>query len=174
MDAPPLSRKPGDSVARTRSGQSGPEWEGRLPLLAPRPGGIAERFAHRLSGRHPAAVFAAALILGFALAAVLSIAFGLFVTDVVIRTGGIGVADENFVESLVADRTSLLTDASAVGSTVGSIVLVALAALVAIVFAIRKQWAIAAFAAFTPVVESGLYRGHLAGRPATPAGRRAT
>src|SRR5690349_2436686 len=113
---------------------------GRIPILTPRPGGIAERFAGRMYGRHPGAVFALALIVGFAVAAVLSILLGLFVTNVLIKTGGIGGADESFVETLAAHRTGTLTDLSAVGSTVGSVVLSALAALVAIYFAFKRRW----------------------------------
>lgn len=129
------------------------------PILSPRPGGVAERFAERFEGRHhPAVVFIAALILGFLVVAALSIGLGLLVTDVLIRSGAIASADESFVTSLVAERTDLLTDASETGSAVGSAVLVVLAALVAIFFAFRRQWLIAAFAAFVPAVESGLYR----------------
>lgn len=129
-----------------------------IPILSPRPGGPAERFADRFADRHPAVVFAAALVLGFVVVAALSIGLGLVVTDVLIRSGGIASADESFVTSLVAERTAFLTDASEVGSTVGSVVLVVLAVIVAIFFAFRRQWRIAAFAAFAPLVESGLYR----------------
>ena len=129
-----------------------------LPILTPDPGGPAERFAARFHGRHPAFVFAAALILAFVVVAALSIALGALVTDVLIRSGGIASDDESIVTSLVAERTSFLTDVSEVGSTVGSVVLVVLAFLVAISFAYRRQWRIAAFAAFLPLVESGLYR----------------
>lgn len=129
-----------------------------LPVLTPRPGGPAERFARRLGGRHPALVFFAALLLGFALAAALSIGLGLLVTDVLVKEGGVASADESFVRSLVMERTPFLTDLSSIGSTVGSIVLTAVAALVAIFFAIRRRWRVAAFAAFAPAVESALYR----------------
>lgn len=129
-----------------------------LPVLVPRPGGLAERFAGNLDGRHPALVFALALIAGFLTVAALSIGLGLLVTDVLIHNGGIASADESFVTSLVDQRTSSLTSVSEVGSTVGSTVLVVIAAVVAIFFAIRRQWTIAAFVAFAPAVESGLYR----------------
>ena len=127
-------------------------------LLSPRPGGVAERFAARFDGRHPAVVFVAALILGFLAVAALSIGLGVVVTDVLIRSGGVASADESFVSSLVAERTAFLTDASVVGSTVGSTVLVVVAVVVALIFAIRRQWQVAAFALFLPAVESGLYR----------------
>ncbi|MBA2521945.1 MAG: phosphatase PAP2 family protein [Solirubrobacterales bacterium] len=111
-----------------------------------------------MEGRYPALVFFLALILGFVLVAAVSIGLGLLVTDVLLKAGGVASADESFVRDLVDQRTGFLTDTSAVGSTVGSIVLSAIAALVAIAFAIRRQWRIAAFAAFVPLVESGLYR----------------
>lgn len=129
-----------------------------VPILAPRPGGAAERFARRFDGRHPALVFFTALILGFLIVAALSIGVGLLVTDVLLKSGGIASSDEGFVVDLVDQRTGFLTDLSAVGSSVGSIVLSAIAALVAILFAYRRQWRIAAFAALVPLVESGLYR----------------
>ena len=128
------------------------------PVLDPRPGGAAERFAGRLRSDRPAIVFLLALIAGFAVAAVVSIGIGLLVTDVVVKAGGIGSADEGFVHDLVAERTGLLTDVSVVGSDVGSFVLVGISTLVAIFFAFRRQWRVAAFAAFVPLVESGLYR----------------
>ena len=129
-----------------------------LPVLTPRPGGPAERFAHRFEGRHPALVFFAALLLGFIVVAALSIGLGLLVTEVFLKAGGVASADESFITTLVAERTPFLTDVSEVGSTVGSIVLSVLAAIVAIFFAFRRRWRIAAFAAFAPIVESGLYR----------------
>ena len=89
-------------------------------LLSPRPGGVAERFAARFGGRHPAVVFVAALILGFLAVAALSIGLGVVVTDVLIRSGGVASADESFVSSLVAERTASLTDASVVDSTTRS------------------------------------------------------
>jgi undecaprenyl-diphosphatase len=97
-------------------------------------------------------------LLGFVAAAALSIAIGALVTDVVLRSSAIASADESFVESLVAHRTPFLTNASEVGSTVGSIVLSVLALSVAAYFAFRKRWLIAAFAALVPVVESAMYR----------------
>lgn len=127
-------------------------------ILVPRPGGLAERFAGRFGGANPALVFAAGLILGFVLVAALSIALGALVTDVLIKIHGVASADGSVVQSIVNERTPTLTTLSEVGSTVGSIVLVVLAALVAIYFAFRRQWVAAAFAAFLPLVESGTYR----------------
>ena len=129
-----------------------------FPALAPRPGGLAERFAGRFGGAHPALVFAAGLILGFILLAALSVALGALVTDVLIKVGGVASVDNSVVQSIVDERTPTLTTLSEVGSTVGSIVLVVLAVLVATFFAFRRQWVVGAFALFLPLVESGTYR----------------
>jgi membrane-associated phospholipid phosphatase len=128
------------------------------PALPRWPGGLAGRFAAKLDGRHPVIVFAVALAAGFALVAALSIALGLLVTDVLLQSGGVASADESFVESLAGERTPFLTDVSAVGSTVGSTLLVAIAVLAALFFAHRRRWGLAAFAILLPAVESGLYR----------------
>ena len=60
-----------------------------VPVLGARRGGPAERFAGRLRGRHPAAVFFAALLAGFAALALVSIALGILVTDVLLDIGGL-------------------------------------------------------------------------------------
>jgi len=133
--------------------------DGTVGVLDARRGGPAERFASRFQGRHPAVVFFAALLGGFVLLALVSILCGLLVTDVLIRSGGLGGDDEGFVRDLVADRTPFLTDASFVGSTIGGApVLPILVGLVAIVCAFMRKWRIAAFAVFVLVVESATYR----------------
>jgi membrane-associated phospholipid phosphatase len=127
--------------------------------LQPRPGGIAERFAARLDSRHPAAVFFTALLAGFALLVGGSILLGLFVTDVLLRTGGIGATDERMIRSLAGDRTPFLTDLSEVGSTVGGApVLPILVALIALVCVALRRWRLAGFAVFVLAVESATYR----------------
>ena len=60
-----------------------------LPVLEARRGGPAERFAGRLRGRHPAAVFFAAVLAGFTVLALISIALGIVVTDVLLDIGGL-------------------------------------------------------------------------------------
>lgn len=130
-----------------------------VPLLDARRGGPAERFAGRLRGRRPAAVFFAALLAGFAVLALTSIALGLLVTDVLLHAGGVARADESVVKSLVAERTPFLTDASEVGSTVGGAPLLPiLVGAIALVCAILRKWLIAAFAVFALTVESATYR----------------
>ena len=129
------------------------------PVLGARAGGPAERFAGRLRGRHPAAVFFAALLTGFAALALISIALGLVVTDVLLDVGGLRRADNSFVSSLVEERTPALTDTSEVFSTIGGAPLLPiLVGVVALVAAVLRQWLVAAFAVFALIVESATYR----------------
>lgn len=130
-----------------------------LPVLEARRSGPAERFANRLHGRHPAAVFFTAVLAGFALLALLSIALGLLVTDLLLDIGGLRHADNSFVTSLVDERTPLLTDASEILSAVGGAPLLpVLVGAIAIVCAFVREWRIAAFAVFVLMVESATYR----------------
>ena len=129
-----------------------------VPVLEPRPGGPADRFARRMRGRHPAAVFAAALLAGFVVLAAIAVGLGLLVTGVLLHTG-LGGTDESTVRSLVAERTPFLTDVSAVGSTLGGAPLLPiLVAVIALGCALARRWRIAAFALFALVVESATYR----------------
>ena len=129
-----------------------------IPVLRARSGGPAEKLADRLRGRHPAAVFSAALAIGLAALVAGSVLLGLLVTDVLLDAG-LARPDERVVESLVAERSPSLTDASAVGSMIGGApVLPILAALVALVSARLRNWRLAAFAIFVLAVESATYR----------------
>jgi len=130
-----------------------------VPVLDARRGGPAERFAGRMRGRHPAAVFFVALLAGYAVLALVAIALGLLVTDVLLTTAGLAGTDESTVRSLVAERTPFLNDASEVGSTLGGAPLLPiLVGAIAIVCAFLRKWLIAAFAVFALTVESATYR----------------
>ena len=130
-----------------------------VPVLGAKAGGPAERFAGRLHGRHPAAVFFAALFTGFAALALISIAIGFLVTDVLLDIAELRRADNSFVSSLVDERTPFLTDTSEVFSTVGGAPrLPIVVGLIALVSAALRQWRVAAFAAFALIVESATYR----------------
>jgi undecaprenyl-diphosphatase len=143
-------------AAERRSDSAG---RGLVPILEARDGGVAERFADALGRRHPAAVFAVALLGGYAALAGLSMLLGLLVTDVLLRVGDVRSIDDSTIASLVADRTPFLTDVSSVGSAIGGApVLPILVGLIAIVCAIKRRWRIAAFAVFVLVVESATYR----------------
>jgi membrane-associated phospholipid phosphatase len=130
-----------------------------VPVLEARRGGVAERLAGRLHGRHPAAVFFLALLSGFAVLALISIALGLVVTDVLLDIGGVRRADNGFVDTLVDERTPFLTDTSEVFSTVGGAPLLPiLVGVIALVGALLRRWLVAAFAVFALAVESATYR----------------
>jgi undecaprenyl-diphosphatase len=120
---------------------------------------VADRFAGRLAGRHPAAVFFAALLTGFAVLAALSIGLGLLVTDLVLPTAGVGAWDEAAAHTMAGHHTATLTDGSAIGSAIGGApVLPILVGLVGIVAACLRRWRVAAFAVFGLVIESLTYR----------------
>jgi len=132
---------------------------GVVPILEARPGGAAQRFAASMDGRHPAAVFFAAVLAGYVVLAILAVLLGVVVTDVLIHAGGIGRADAGAVESLARERTGFLTDLSSVGSTLGGApVLPILVGVIGIVCAIGRKWRIAAFAVLVLLVESATYR----------------
>ena len=139
-------------------GDPRPDERDRAFALEPRRGGSAERWAELLGGMHPVPAFLITLVAGFVLAAILSVLLGLVVTEIVLDSGGVRDVDDGFVESLADGRTATLNTVADVGAVVGSYVLSGIAAIVAIVFAVRREWAIAAFAAFAPFTESALYR----------------
>jgi membrane-associated phospholipid phosphatase len=130
-----------------------------VPALEPRPGGPAERFANALGMRHPVTIFFAALVLGIALLAGLSILLGLLVTHVLTTSAGLGRPDNGFVATLAHHRDATLTSLSSAGSFAGGAPLLPiLVGVIAIACAITRHWRIAAFAVFVLVAESATYR----------------
>ncbi len=130
-----------------------------VPVLQARPGGLAERWAAMLAGRHPAIVFLSALLCGFLVVGLLSIAIGYGVKHALLPTAGVGSWDESVNVWLAARRSSGLTDASSVGSTIGGAPLLPiLVAVIALVLATLRRWRIATFVVFGLMVESALYR----------------
>ena len=130
-----------------------------LPVLAARAAAMAERFAARMRGRHPAAVFFAALFTGLAVLVLASILLALLTTEVLVAELGLGGEDQDVVETIVDERTPFLTDVSEVGSTVGGApVLPILVGLVALAAAFMRKWLIVGFAVFVLAVESATYR----------------
>ena len=133
--------------------------DGRCRCSTPASAGPAERFAVRLRGHHPAAVFFAAILAGLVVLFLIGIALGILVIDVLLHTGGLARTDESVVGTLVAERTPFLTDASEVGSALGGApFLPILVATIALVCALLRKWRIAAFAVFALAVESATYR----------------
>lgn len=130
-------------------------------VLDARPGGPAERFAAGLGSRHPALVFALALLAGFLVLALASVLLGLFVVHVLVSGSGLGLegADESFNDTLADERTGFLTTLAEIGSQAGGApVLPILVGLIGIVFAALRRWRIAAFAVFVLCVESATYK----------------
>jgi membrane-associated phospholipid phosphatase len=130
-----------------------------VPALEPTEGGPAQRFAQALSGRHPVTVFLVASILGYLLLAALTIALGLLLTEVVLRSGGIASTDERFVAWLAAHRDPTRTEGSLIGSIIaGGVVIPIVVGVVAVVLACFKRWRIAAFLIAAITVEAATYR----------------
>lgn len=135
------------------------ERQSDVPVLEPRPGGPAERFATLLGDRHPVTAFLAAVVSGYVVLAAVSIVVGLFVTELLLDIGGLRSLDERFPAWLEEERTEGWTDASWVGSEIsGGYVIPVVLGLVALVMAIKRRWRIGAFVVFAVAVESGTYR----------------
>jgi membrane-associated phospholipid phosphatase len=128
-----------------------------LAPLAARPGGLADRFAAAAGDRHPALVFALALLGGLLALIAASILLGLLVTDVLLGDSGLERPDESFIQTLADHRTGTLTTIAEVGSQLGAAVLVTFVALIAIACVLTRRWRIAAFAVFALLVESATY-----------------
>jgi undecaprenyl-diphosphatase len=128
-------------------------------VLAARPGGYADRFAVALGDRHPALVFALALLAGLLLLFAASILLGLFVVEVLVSGSGLGLdgTDESVNQTLADHRSGTLNTIAEVGSHFGAAVLVTFVALLAIACAVKRRWRIAAFAVFALLVESATY-----------------
>ena len=122
---------------------------------------MAEHFAGALGDRHPALVFALALLGGFLLLAAASILLALLVVHMLISGSGLGLAgtEESFNETLANHRNGTLTTFSEIGSQVGGApVLPILVGLIALACAALRRWRIAAFAVFVLLAESATYR----------------
>jgi membrane-associated phospholipid phosphatase len=112
-----------------------------------------------MAGRHALLVYLLAVLCGFVLLAVASIAIGAVVVDLLVPIGGVDAADESVVKDLVSIRDGTLTDISAIASTAaGGVVLPAIAAVAAVVFVALRRWALAAFLAVGLSIESASYR----------------
>jgi membrane-associated phospholipid phosphatase len=130
-----------------------------VTALTARPGGYADRFAAGLGDRHPALVFALALLGGLLLLLAASILLGLFVVHVLVSGGGLGLGgtDESFNQTLADHRNDTLTSIAEVGSQVGAAVLVTFVVLLAVACVATRRWRIAAFAVFALLAESATY-----------------
>ena len=130
-----------------------------FPFLEPRPGGLAERIGRSLSGLHPVAVFLLSAIALWAILAAISIALGLFVTDVLVPIDSVQDADEWLPDELAQERTPFLNDVSYVVSEAsGGIVLPAILVVLTAVCLVLRRFIVAAFMVFALALESATYR----------------
>jgi undecaprenyl-diphosphatase len=130
------------------------------PVLDARPGGLAQRLGmRRLTDHHPAPVFATLVLCGFLLIAATTVGLGFLLVDGILSTRAVASADEQVNTWLAAHRTSGLTDASSIGSEIGSgFVIPAVVAVVIAWFSLRRHWRAAAFVLAAILVEVASYR----------------
>jgi membrane-associated phospholipid phosphatase len=129
------------------------------PVLEPRPGGIAERFANLVGPENPVRVFIVALLTSYALLVTAMVFLGLTLIYVVLPTANLDDEDERVSQWLADHRTSNQEHLSWIGSTfAGGLVIPVVIGLCVLVFAIKRRWLLAAFVLFAVALESGTYR----------------
>ncbi len=129
-------------------------------MLNARRGSLAQRLGmRRLTAHHPAPVFAAVVLCGFLVVATATVGLGFLLVRGILSIGAIAHADEHVNIWLAAHRTSELTQASSVGSEIGSgFVIPAVVAVAVVWYALRRQWRVAAFVLAAILVEVTSYR----------------
>jgi undecaprenyl-diphosphatase len=145
------------SAAGTLRPSAGTPDEG-LPILSPRPRGIATRTGERMRGR-PMVAFAVVVLAGFALLAALTVLAGWLLTTYVLPDHGIGHADEHVNVWLAARRTPALNDLSFWLSGIGDVFAIpALVILTAVGAMVMRKWRVAAFIVAAIAIEAATYR----------------
>jgi membrane-associated phospholipid phosphatase len=130
-----------------------------VPVLDKQPGALGRRLASLPGDGHPVWTYVCGIVLALLSIASLSIVAGLVVTDVLLHVPGVKGADGGVVRFLARHRSSGLTEASLVGSTMaGGVVLPIVAGVAALVAALARHWRLAGFLLFALAVESGSYR----------------
>lgn len=130
-----------------------------VPALDARAGSLSARVGQRFAHLHPVVVFVGGLLLSYALLATVTLVVGFVFTETILPLGGLEEADSGTVEWLVEQRTPTLNDVSFFGSEIsGGIALPVLVGLLAIGFAVRRHWLLAAFVIFGVALESATYR----------------
>src|SRR6478752_8867882 len=129
-----------------------------LPILAPRPRGIATSAGERMAG-HPVVAFVVVAVVGFVLLAALTVLAGWLLKTYVLPDHGIGHADEHVNVWLSHHRTGERNDASFWMSGIGDVLAIpAVVALAVLVAAVRRHWRVAAFILTAIAVEAATYR----------------
>jgi membrane-associated phospholipid phosphatase len=104
-------------------------------------------------------VFAVFVLCGLLVVAAATVGLGFLLVDGILSIGAIAGADEHVNTWLAAHRTSGLTEASSVGSEIGSgFVIPAVVAVAMAWFALRRHWRAAAFVLAAILVEVVSYR----------------
>ena len=149
-----------DTVHATRFEPPPAHRQDAPPVLNARRGSLAQRLGMRgLTDHHPAPVFAVLVLCGFLVVAAATVGLGFLLVDGILSIGAIAHADEHVNTWLAAHRTSGLTQASSVGSEIGSgFVIPAVVAVAVVWFALRRQWRVAAFVLAAILVEVASYR----------------
>jgi membrane-associated phospholipid phosphatase len=129
------------------------------PALDSEAGSLSERVGERLVGVHPVVVFLGGMLLCYVVLASITVAIGVIFTEKILPLGGLAEADSAPAEWLAERRTATRNDLSFIGSEIsGGIVLPILVGLLAIGFALRRHWLLAAFVIFGVALESATYR----------------
>ena len=129
-----------------------------LPILSPRPRGIATRAGERMRG-HPVVAFVIVVLIGFAALAALTVLAGWLLKTYVLPDYGIGHADEQVNVWLAARRTPILNDVSFWLSGIGDVLAIpALVTLTALGAMVMRKWRIAAFIVAAIAIEAATYR----------------
>ena len=145
--------RPAPAQAKARKAQRG------VPLLKPRPGGVAKGFSALVPTETPVASFLLSVLVGFVALASLSIAAGLALNAILGAAPGFAAWDESVNDQLAAHRSSTLEHASWIASTLaGGVVIPAVIGLFLVVFLALRHWRLAAFVLFVVAVESATYR----------------
>ena len=143
-----------------------------FPVLDGDDHGLSARLAVVVGRDRPKLTFFAGLLLAFVAIAVVSIALGLLLTQVLLPHTGLASADERFVRWLTRDRSGGLTDASLIGSMIaGGVVLPIVAGVTALAAALMRQWRVVGFLIFAPGAGGGRVPGDDARRPPPAPGR---
>src|SRR6476469_10384633 len=129
-----------------------------LPILSPRPRGIATRAGKRMAG-HPVVAFLVVALVGFVLLAALTVLAGWLLKTYVLPDHGIGHADEHVNVGLAARRTATWNDVSFWLSGIGDVLAIpALVALTALGAMVMRKWRIAGFIVAAIAIEAANYR----------------
>lgn len=130
-----------------------------FPALDKMPGALGRRLASLPGDGHPVWTYVLGIVIALITIASLSTLAGLLVTRVLLHAHGVATDDESLVRFLARHRSSMLTDASLIGSIIaGGVVLPIIVAVAALIALVAKHWRLAGFLLFALAVESASYR----------------